>query len=53
MPKHDYPLHPGQTHAEPLYVIIPQEEYELVMRENKMLKEILKLHGIDVPRSEQ
>lgn len=34
----DYPLHPGQTHAEPLYAQIPLEEYEHLMRENKRLK---------------
>ena len=34
----DYPLHPGQTHAEPLYAQIPLEEYERLMRENKRLK---------------
>ena len=48
-----YPLHPGQTHAEPLYAQIPLEEYENIMRENKLLKEenarlneVLKRHGI-------
>jgi hypothetical protein len=34
----DYPLHPGQTHVEPLYVNIPLEEYESIMKENKRLK---------------
>lgn len=24
----NYPLHPGQTHTEPLYCTIPLEEYE-------------------------
>ena len=38
MPKYDYPLHPGQTHAEPLYAQIPLEEYERLMQENKRLK---------------
>lgn len=52
MPKHDYPLHPQQTHAEPYYCTIPLEEYELIMRENRMLKDTLKRHGIEVPRSE-
>lgn len=28
MPKHDYPLH--HTDAEPLYVTIPQEEYDRI-----------------------
>lgn len=46
MPKYDYPLHPGQTHAQPLYAQIPLEEYECLMRENKRLKEVLKRHGI-------
>ena len=53
MPKDNYPLHPGQTHAEPLYAQIPLEEYESIMRENKLLKEenahlneVLKRHGI-------
>jgi len=48
-----YPLHPGQTHAEPLYAQIPLEEYESIMRENKLYKEenarlneVLKRHGI-------
>ena len=34
----DYPLHPGQTHAQPLYAQIPLEEYERLMAENKRLK---------------
>ena len=34
----DYPLHPGQTHAQPLYAQIPLEEYESLMAENKRLK---------------
>ena len=55
MPNNPYknPLHPGQTHAEPLYAQIPLEEYESIMRENKLLKEenarlneVLKRHGI-------
>ena len=41
-----YPLHPGQTHAEPLYATIPLEEYERLMAENKRLKDVLKRHGI-------
>ena len=32
-----YPLH--HTDAEPLYVTIPQEEYDRLCRENKELKE--------------
>ena len=46
MPKDNYPLHPGQAHAQPLYAQIPLEEYERLMRENKRLKEVLKRHGI-------
>ena len=46
MPKDNYPLHPGQTQAEPYYCTIPLEEYESIMRENKRLKEVLKRHGI-------
>ncbi len=42
----NYPLHPGQTHAQPLYAQIPLEEYERLMRENKRLKDVLKRHGI-------
>ena len=42
----DYPLHPGQTHAQPLYAQIPLEEYERLMAENKRLKDVLKRHGI-------
>lgn len=41
-----YPLHPGQTRVEPLYVNIPLEEYEQIMQENKRLKDVLKRHGI-------
>lgn len=48
-----YPLHSGQTHADPYYCTIPLEEYESIMRENKLLKdenarlnEVLKRHGI-------
>jgi hypothetical protein len=42
----NYPLHPGQTHAEPLYAHIPLEEYERLMAENKRLKDVLKRKGI-------
>ena len=34
-----YPLHPGQTHASPLYTQLPLEEYEALMKENKALKQ--------------
>jgi hypothetical protein len=39
----DYPLHPGQTHAEPLYAQIPLEEYERLMKENGVLRKINKV----------
>lgn len=35
----EYPLHPGQTHASPLYTQLPLEEYEALMKENKALKQ--------------
>jgi len=34
-----YPLHPGHTHASPLYTQLPLEEYEALMKENKALKQ--------------
>lgn len=34
----DYPLHPQQTHAEPLYVTIPMEEYEKLKEVEKLYK---------------
>ena len=47
MPKeYPYPLHPGQTHADPLYVPVPLEEYKRIMKENRRMKESLKRHGI-------
>ena len=52
MDKH-YPLHPGQTHAEPLYATIPLEEYERLMAENKRLKDVLKRHGITLLKDEK
>ena len=39
MPKDNYPLHPGQTHVQPLYTQIPLEEYEHIMNENRALKQ--------------
>lgn len=45
----EYPLHPGQTHADPLYATIPLEEYERIMTENRRMKEIIKQHGINLP----
>ena len=44
--KKDYPLHPGHTHATPLYMQLPIEEYETIMKENARMKETLKRHGI-------
>ena len=41
----DYPLHPGQTHADPLYCTIPLEEYDRIMTENRRMKETLKRLG--------
>lgn len=49
MPNNNYPLHPGQTYAEPLYATVPLEEYESIMRENRRMKEVLKQHGINLP----
>ena len=42
MPKDNYPLHPGQTHAQPLYAQIPLEEYENLMDEIKNLMDEIK-----------
>ena len=42
MPKCDYPLyplHPGQTHAEPYYCTIPLEEYEALKKRVRELEE--------------
>lgn len=33
-----YPLHPGQTHFEPLFRQIPLEEYESLKAENERLR---------------
>jgi hypothetical protein len=40
MPKDNYPLHPGQTHAEPYYVTIPMEEYENLKDEISHLRSL-------------
>lgn len=40
MPKHDYPLHPGQTHAEPYYCTIPLEEYEALKKRVRELERV-------------
>lgn len=34
----DYPLHPGQTHAEPYYCTIPLEEYEKLKNAHRWRK---------------
>lgn len=42
----NYPLHPGQTHASPLYCTIPLEEYERLKVIEKKYDEIVKeKHG--------
>ena len=43
MQKDNYPLHPGQTHAEPYYCTIPLKEYESIKRENDILRKINKV----------
>lgn len=35
-----YPLHPGQTHAEPYYCTIPLEEYEALKDEISHLRSL-------------
>jgi hypothetical protein len=42
-----YPLHPGQTHAEPYYCTIPLEEYE------SMKKRISELEKLTQPKKTQ
>lgn len=42
-----YPLH--HEDARPLYLEIPQEEYDRIMTENLRMKEALKEHGINLP----
>ena len=44
--KTNYPLHPNQTSATPLYMQLPFEEYDAIMKENARMKEALKRHGI-------
>ena len=54
MPKeYPYPLHPGHTHAEPLYATVPLEEYERIMNENARMKEALKRHGITLLKEDR
>ena len=38
----DYPLHPGQTLAEPYYCTVPLDEYESLMLENREMKRRIK-----------
>ena len=38
MSMNDYPLHPMQTHVEPLYVQIPLEEYESLKKKINILE---------------
>ena len=40
--KKHYPLHPGQTHVEPMYTQVPTEDYEALKREVQQLREITK-----------
>jgi hypothetical protein len=44
----DYPLHPGQTHAEPLYATVPLEHYEALQRRVNELERLLRENGIAV-----
>lgn len=44
-----YPLHPGQTHAEPYYCTIPLEEYEALKKRVRLLEHVCKINGIVVP----
>lgn len=37
-----YPLHPGQTHASPLYCTIPLEEYERLKKLENLFNEFVK-----------
>lgn len=47
-----YPLHPGQTHAEPFYATVPVEHYEALQRSVKELERLLRENGIAVPSME-
>lgn len=38
MSQNEYPLHPGQAHAEPLYVQVPLEEYEGLKKKINILE---------------
>lgn len=42
-----YQLH--HEDAEPLYKEITQDEYNRIMTENRLMKETLKQHGINLP----
>lgn len=50
MPKDNYPLHPGQTHAQPLYAQIPLEEYENLMDEIKNLRSTNEMMRIELEK---
>ena len=45
----DYPLHPLQTNAKPLYIEIPQDEYEAMKKRVRQLEHVCKINGIVVP----
>lgn len=47
MPTDSYPLHPGQTHAEPYYCTIPLEEYEALKKRIQELEK-LQLETMDI-----
>ena len=46
----NYPLHPGQTHAQPLYAQIPLEEYENLMDEIKHLRSTNEMMRIELEK---
>ena len=41
MPKDDYPLHPDQRCAEPLYMTIPVDEYEAMKKRIQELEKLM------------
>ena len=46
----NYPLHPGQTHAQPLYTQLPLEEYENLMDEIKYLRQTNEMMRIELEK---
>lgn len=38
MKYYPYPIHPGQTHAEPMYCTVPLEEYENMKKKINILE---------------